>query len=566
MSLMGRLYALVFLAVVPAIGLLFFNDWSERDRRRIDAEAQALRYARLISGDLDRLFEGARALLSAVSEAPVVQAFRDPDCGRYLNRLENANAATTSVSVYDLNGDRQCSDVARVNIQNRSYFQRALLSDEFIVGEYVLGKTSGVAVLPFAQRVKREGQVIGVIVTTLRLDWLSQYLMSKSGDFPPRSSITVIDKEGTILVRLPNREREGTKLMRYPQLLTSEKGGTLQSSVDNTADGVARLLGYTSVNEPPRGVGVAVGIPMGVVLAGLDETRTRNLLLLALVGVLAFAAAHFGGRAFILHPVSNMLSVTDRLRRGDLSARVGVTAPRSELGQLAGGIDAMASDLEASLQHKDMLLRELSHRVMNSLQTMAALFSGQARSVRDPDARRQFDQAVTRINSVALAYRKLHAADGVEVVDFAALLQELCSDLQASMLPEGSPIRVEADPILLSPAQAMPLALVVNELVTNAIKHGGPEPAITVKLGRSSEGCRLAVRNRGDLPPNYKPDATRGFGMRMVRSTVSQLNGHLEAASMGGETEFAVTFQPTVPQPTVFTVVEGGQTAQRVEA
>jgi two-component sensor histidine kinase len=216
----------------------------------------------------------------------------------------------------------------------------------------------------------------------------------------------------------------------------------------------------------------------------------------------------------------------------------------------------MAADLEGSIQHKDMLLRELSHRVMNSLQTVAALFSGQARTVRDPEARRQFDQAVTRINSVALAYRRLHAADGVEVVDFAALLHELCADLQASMMPEGSPIQVDADPILLSPAQAMPLALVVNELVTNAVKHGGPQPVVTVKLGRSSEGCRLAVRSRGNLPANYKPDATRGFGMRMVRSTVQQLNGHLEAASMGGETEFAISFQPSVPQPTVFTVVQ----------
>jgi C4-dicarboxylate-specific signal transduction histidine kinase len=195
MSLMGRLYALVFLAVVPAIGLLFFNDWSERDRRRIDAEAQALRYARLISGDLDRLFEGARALLKVVSEAPVVLTFRDPECGGYLNRLENANAATTSVSVFDLNGDRQCSDVAQVNITDRSYFQRALLTDEFIVGEYVLGKTSGVAVLPFAQRIKRDGQVIGVIVTTLRLDWLRQYLAGKSNEFPPSTSITG-DRQG----------------------------------------------------------------------------------------------------------------------------------------------------------------------------------------------------------------------------------------------------------------------------------------------------------------------------------------------------------------------------------
>jgi two-component sensor histidine kinase len=119
-------------------------------------------------------------------------------------------------------------------------------------------------------------------------------------------------------------------------------------------------------------------------------------------------------------------------------------------------------------------------------------------------------------------------------------------------------VAVNADPVLLSPEQAMPLALVVNELVTNAIKHGGPDPAITVRLGRSSEGCRLAVRNRGSLPPGYDPAVTKGFGMRMVRSTVGQLGGRFEAASMGDETEFAVTFQPTVAQPAL-RVVPGGK-------
>jgi two-component sensor histidine kinase len=165
---------------------------------------------------------------------------------------------------------------------------------------------------------------------------------------------------------------------------------------------------------------------------------------------------------------------------------------------------------------------------------------------------------------VALAYRRLHAAHGVEVVDFSALLHELCADLQSSMLPEGAPILVDADPILLSPEQAMPLALVVNELVTNAIKYGGDEPAITVRLGRSSEGCRLAVRNRGSLPPGYDPGTTKGFGMRMVRSTVTQLGGRFEAASMGDETEFAVTFKPTVTQPAL-RVIEGGKAEPATE-
>ncbi len=559
MTLRTRLYLLVFLALAPAIALLFYNDWSDRKHRETQAEADALRYARLVSSEMDRLFEGVRAQLNAVAEAPVVQNFQAPECGHYLRRLETANAATTSVSVYDVNGDRRCSALDLVNITDRPYFRQALQSDEFIVGEYVVGKTSALPVLPFAMRIKRDGQVIGVIVTTLRLDWLRQHLAERSADFPSRSSITVIDRVGTILVRIPNREREGTKLARYPQLLTAQQSGTLRSTAENTADGVARLLGYTAVEERPRGIGVSVGIPMNVIFAGLEEARMRNLLLVTLIALLALLAAHFAGRVFVIEPVSKLLEAAERLRRGDLAVRVHVGNPRSELGRLAEAFNAMAADLENSLQYKDMLLRELSHRVMNSLQTIASLFMMQARTMKDAEARGHFDQAVSRINSVALAYRRLHASRGVEVVEFATFIRELCAELQSSMLPDGSPIKVEADPILLSPDQAMPLALVVNELVTNAIKHGGMDPSLTVKLGRSSEGCRLAVRNRGELPPNYDPNKTTGFGIRMVRSTVAQLGGRFEAASMAGETEFAITFQPSVQQMTITGVVEEPQ-------
>jgi two-component sensor histidine kinase len=133
------------------------------------------------------------------------------------------------------------------------------------------------------------------------------------------------------------------------------------------------------------------------------------------------------------------------------------------------------------------------------------------------------------------------SAQGVEAVDFSTLLGELRADRQASMLPEGAPVAVEADPIPLGAEQAMPLAPGFDELVTDAIEHGGEEPAITVRLGRSSDGCRLALRD---------PGATRGFGMRMVRSTVAQLGGRFVAASMGDETEFAAAFQPTGARPT----------------
>ncbi len=154
--------------------------------------------------------------------------------------------------------------------------------------------------------------------------------------------------------------------------------------------------------------------------------------------------------------MSKLLGAAERLRRGEPAARVDVGNPRSELGRLGEAFNAMAADLGSSLQYKDMLLRELSHRVMNSLQTTASLFMMQAGTMKDAEARGHFDQAVSRINSVALAYRRLHASRGVELVEFAIFIRELCAEPQSSMLPDRSPIKVEADPILLSPDQAMP--------------------------------------------------------------------------------------------------------------
>ncbi|HYF54807.1 MAG TPA: cache domain-containing protein, partial [Salinarimonas sp.] len=335
MSLLLRLYLLVLLAVAPAAALLVHNDWADGERRRHEAERDAQRYARLISGEMDRLFEGVRAQLATIAATPVVLGLQDPDCAAFLRRLESATAATTSFSIYDPSGRQRCTDRPPVQIPDRPYFQQALKTDAFIVGEYTVGRTSNIPVLPFALRITRDGETIGVVVTTLRLDWLRNYLGTKSGDFPPRSSITVIDRSGTILVRFPNREREGTKLSRYPQLLTSERGGTLQSTAENTNDGVARLLGFTTVDEPPVGVGVSVGIPLATVYAGMSEARTRNVLLLGLAAALAFAAAHFGGRRFVLGPVSDLARTADRWRRGDLAARAPTDGLPPELARLA---------------------------------------------------------------------------------------------------------------------------------------------------------------------------------------------------------------------------------------
>jgi two-component sensor histidine kinase len=186
---------------------------------------------------------------------------------------------------------------------------------------------------------------------------------------------------------------------------------------------------------------------------------------------------------------------------------------------------------------------------MNSLQTISALFRLQSRTVQPPEAAAQFEQAVRRIDAIALAYKRMHAADGVESVEFASFMAALCRDLEASLMSTSCIVR--AEPLHLSASQAIPLSLILNELVTNAVKHGsdGAEP-IVVELKSGGDLCRLAVHSAGSLPEERRA-ATHGFGMKMVSTMVEQLHGKLEVTSQNGRTEFAVTFRPAALDATV---------------
>jgi two-component sensor histidine kinase len=181
---------------------------------------------------------------------------------------------------------------------------------------------------------------------------------------------------------------------------------------------------------------------------------------------------------------------------------------------------------------------------MNSLYSISSLMQLQARSVQQPDAARVLEQAVTRIDAIALAYRRMQSARGVESIEFAPYLEELCRDIRVSLMSPTTISTVRADPLSLPPEQAISLSLVVNELLTNAIKHGAQGAPVEVTLDCRPADCRLAVRSRGSLPPGYKVDQERGFGTKMVSLVAAQLRGSLTVSEDAGEVEFAISFRP----------------------
>ncbi|QQP90112.1 PAS domain-containing protein [Skermanella sp. TT6] len=182
-------------------------------------------------------------------------------------------------------------------------------------------------------------------------------------------------------------------------------------------------------------------------------------------------------------------------------------------------------------QRQELLLREVNHRVKNSLQLVNSLLGMQGRQFADPETRRRFEEAAGRVRAISHLHERLYRGTDVERVDFDVYLRALCDDLGATA-PEFA-IRVEADPVLLPTDGAVPLGLIVTELVTNAIKHSNPSEGrrlIEVRFGALPGGdLELAVRDHGaGLPPGFTPDQTGGsLGMRVIKGLSLQLQASL---------------------------------------
>lgn len=204
--------------------------------------------------------------------------------------------------------------------------------------------------------------------------------------------------------------------------------------------------------------------------------------------------------------------------------------------------------LKSALDRHQMLLMEISHRVKNSLQLVASMLHLQAKAVGDPELTRHLGEASNRVSAVARAYDRLAVDADVERIEIGGYLRDVCKDFDDSVA--HSEIRVEAaERAYLATASAIPLALIVSELVTNAAKYGYPKGEggpIWVGLTRQADGgLSISVRDEGiGLPADFDPAKSKGLGMRIVTALSRQLNATLTQQPLARGTEFVLRIPP----------------------
>lgn len=193
-----------------------------------------------------------------------------------------------------------------------------------------------------------------------------------------------------------------------------------------------------------------------------------------------------------------------------------------------------------ALARADLMAREIDHRVMNSLQFVSGLLAMQANSAGLDDAKAQFQQAAARVAAVAQVHRHFSSAGETHEVSCRGFLNRLCGDLETAL---GRTIRVEADDVLVPAGSIQPIGLLVNELVTNAAKHGAGVIRVMLRSGNGEH--QLAVCDEGrDLPVGFDPGGhNRSLGMRVASAMARQLDGALTAKrDDDGATCFEVAF------------------------
>ncbi|MFN9810904.1 MAG: PAS domain S-box protein [Deltaproteobacteria bacterium] len=377
------------------------------------------------------------------------------------------------------------------------------------------------------------------------LDWFSQLGAMLS------AYVSALDAREALLgwnVALETRVEERTRELRASEKRFAELFEQAPQAMVIASEGVVVHSNLKARDLFSRDAGELAGTPLGELVP--EEQRARHAELV---------------RDFEGSPRAHKMT-TDRVvtaLRGDGStflAEIGlVPIELNDKPHVLAGVTDVSARHEAqeavarSLLEKETLLKEIHHRVKNNLQIVSSLLTLQAGQIASEDARVALEESVFRVRSMALIHEQLYGVESLHQIDFGDYARALAQSLQSALAPRAR-LAFALEPVTLAVDLAVPLGLIVNELVTNAFKYGlkrdpeAPAPGRTgadcdvrVEIGAVEGRVRVAVIDAGcGLPEGFDPLRPKSLGLRLVSTLTRQVRGELSVDVDRG-TRFVVT-------------------------
>lgn len=492
----------VFLLVALALlGSLVI--WQSYRAALATGQARAMASAHVVAAHVQWIMEASDQALRRIDATLGQQPVRSsPDAIANIADAVADLPGDFQYSVYDSRGRLWLSSIPEavgINVSDREYFQALRDGAEMVVSPQLDERLSGETVFVIARRITRGGAFQGAASIAIPIDMMA--LFWSIMELGPRSTVAVLRTDGWLVARHPALEAT-ISLAQAPLFTTffpQSPSGYYHSSA-SPADGIARIVGYRQVEGWPLVATAAV--ERREVLRPFRSTLTLALAIGLPTMVLLVVGAIWIAR----------LLAADAVRR---------------------------AALEKALERNRDLLREVHHRVKNNLQAVSSLVRLQPL----PQAARQ--DMSRRIAAMIAVHEQIYGSDQFDRVEAAPYVQRLVHDIAAGYDADVE-IDIALEPLTVTRDQALPLGLIVNELVSNAFKHAfaGAGPGrlrVELKQDAKGDGC-LIVADNG---PGYSPDnADKGMGGRLIAGFVAQIGGTFEVENADG-TEVRISFPAT---------------------
>ncbi len=348
-----KLQLLLLVIFLPALGIIVATGISQRQHAIVKARDDALLLVRSLVAQQEQIAIATKTMLSTLAQLPQVQNLDAPACNRIFAELHHLYPFYASILAMTPDGyvfaAHSPLEPGKVNQSDRKYFQDAISSRDFSVGEYIIGRVSKTNSLNYSFPVLNVNKKLVAILTAgLNLHKFSNFI--SMANLPAGSAVVFMDHRGLRLYRSPENEATpiGKPVLKGYFDLTS--GRAAEGLFEWTAaDGIARINAFKQLrlreNAPPY-MYMVVGLPKDKILHEANLNMLRNLLILGFAALLALSLAWILANVVFIKPINRLVTATQQFGQGDMDTRTGLPHTPDELGCLAQAFDDMASALE----------------------------------------------------------------------------------------------------------------------------------------------------------------------------------------------------------------------------
>jgi two-component sensor histidine kinase len=541
------------------------------------AHESTVRFSILASNyETNLLWQSSRIIQNLAHQPPVIAAVaatpsRGSECAELLETAIRPYPAYAIAVLRNAKAEAVCqSDTSAPtpNAADTDWFRSVMQSRRDTVSGYLYAARMQEGVIIYAAPVlNAQKAVVGVLSLAIRLEWLSA--IGQEPGLPPDAMVYLLDRAGHVLVG-PNAQGIDSQAgLPESSVIQEVVSGHIRTFDSIGQDGIERNYAANIIGDDA--LIVLLGQPTGRLIYPLRTSLLIQIGVLVFVSVAAMAAALIGTRVLVTRWIGRLTAAASSMSVGDLSVRREFEGAPTEFRNLAETLREMAirldereADLRQSLAQKQMMLREIHHRVKNNLQTVTSLLNLYARIPRGEAIKQAFADVQTRINTLALVHRHLYESQDLREIDLAAFMSNLVRLIQDG---SGVPVRrvrlkVDIPSITLTGDRAVPLALLTTEILTNAFKHAFPDHRagnILVQMRAEPDGrAVLTIADDGvgtaAEPPNVIGSAMGTMGQNLIGAFTRQLGGTLTSAGPPGTTitlEFDLEPKPAEPiEPT----------------